>query len=114
MQGCIFCRIVNREIPAEVVYEDDHIFAFKDVNPVAPVHVLFIPKKHIASLFEIKEGDEQILGKIQKAAVQVARDLGYGERGFRLVANCLEDAGQAVFHIHYHLLAGRNLKWPPG
>jgi len=114
LQGCIFCRIVNREIPASVVYEDDHILAFKDANPVAPVHILFIPKKHIATLFELQEGDEQILGRLQKAAVQVARDLGLEGRGFRLVANCQEGGGQVVFHVHYHLLAGRKLNWPPG
>ena len=114
MQGCIFCRIVNREIPADVVYEDDHILAFRDVNPMAPVHILLIPKKHIATLFDLEEGDERILGRLQRAAVQVARDLGLAERGFRLVTNCLEGGGQVVFHVHYHLLAGRDLKWPPG
>lgn len=114
MQECIFCRIVHREIPAEIVYEDDDILAFKDVNPAAPVHILFIPKKHIATLFEIQEGDEQILGRLQQAAVRVARDLNLQERGFRLVANCQKGGGQFVFHVHYHLLAGRELNWPPG
>jgi histidine triad (HIT) family protein len=114
MQGCVFCRIVNREIPADVVYEDDHILAFRDINPVAPVHILLIPKKHIPTLFDLGEGDVQVLGQLHKAAVQVARDQGLEERGFRLVTNCLEGGGQVVPHVHYHLLAGRNLKWPPG
>ncbi|ACA60542.1 histidine triad nucleotide-binding protein [Candidatus Desulforudis audaxviator] len=114
MQDCIFCRIVNREIPADVVYEDEHLLAFKDINPVAPVHLLFIPKRHIPTLFDLQDGDERLLGLLQKAAVQVARDLGLEERGFRLVTNCQEDGGQYVFHVHYHLLAGRELNWPPG
>lgn len=114
MQGCLFCRIVEKEIPADVVYEDDHILAFKDINPMAPVHILLIPKKHIATLFDIQQGDEEILGRLQQAAVQVARDYGLEESGFRLVTNCLEGGGQVVFHVHYHLLAGRELDWPPG
>lgn len=114
MQGCIFCRIASKEIPASVVYEDEYILAFKDTSPVAPVHILLIPKKHIATLFDVQEGDEQILGWLQKAAVQIARDLGLEKRGFRLVANCQEGGGQTVFHVHYHLLAGRDLTWPPG
>lgn len=114
MQSCIFCRIVNRDVPADVIYEDEHLLAFKDVNPVAPVHVLLVPKRHIPTLFDVRDGDERLLGLLQKAAVQVARDLGLEERGFRLVANCLEGGGQSVFHVHYHLLAGRELNWPPG
>lgn len=114
MQDCIFCKIVNKEIPADVVYEDQDILVFKDVNPQAPVHMLLIPKKHIPTFFDLEPGDEAILGRLHQAAVQVARDLGLTETGFRLVANCREDAGQVVFHIHYHLLAGRKFKWPPG
>ncbi len=114
MQDCIFCKIVNKEIPADVVYEDEDVLAFKDINPQAPFHILLIPKKHIPTFFDMEDGDEQILGRLHKAAVQVARDFGLTESGFRLVSNCREGAGQVVFHIHYHLLAGRELKWPPG
>ena len=114
MSDCIFCKIVNKEIPAEIVYEDEHISAFKDVKPVAPVHLLLIPKKHFTSLLDLGEEDIEIAGRLQVAAVRVARDLGLAEQGFRVVCNCGRDAGQLVMHIHYHLLAGRALKWPPG
>lgn len=114
MPDCIFCKIVRGEIPASVVYEDEDMLAFKDINPQAPVHVLLIPKKHMPTFFDLEPGDEAILGRIQAAAARVARELGLEESGFRLVANCLEGAGQVVFHIHYHLLGGRELAWPPG
>lgn len=114
MSDCIFCKIVRGEIPATVVYQDEDVLAFKDVNPQAPVHVLIIPKKHIPTFFDLEPGDEVILGRIQKVAAIVARDLGLAEGGYRLVANCLEGAGQVVFHIHYHLLGGRKMAWPPG
>lgn len=114
MQDCIFCKIANKEIPAEIVYEDDYVLAFKDIQPAAPIHLLFVPKKHIPTFFDLQPGDDQIMGKIQRAAAVVAGDLGLAERGFRLVANCMEDAGQLVFHLHYHFLAGRELQWPPG
>ncbi|MBO8128548.1 MAG: histidine triad nucleotide-binding protein [Peptococcaceae bacterium] len=114
MQECIFCKIVRREIPADVVYEDDDILAFKDINPVAPVHILLIPKKHVATFFDIAAEDQPVFGKIQAVAAQVAKEQGLEEKGFRLVANCLEGAGQVVFHIHYHLVGGRELTWPPG
>lgn len=113
MQDCIFCKIVNKEIPAEVVYENDTVMVFKDIQPAAPVHLLLIPKKHIPTFFDLQEEDAGLLGDIHLAAVHVARDLGL-EKGFRLVGNCNEEAGQLVFHIHYHLMAGRELCWPPG
>jgi histidine triad (HIT) family protein len=111
---CIFCKIVQKEIQADIVFEDDLVLAFKDINPAAPVHLLLIPKKHVPNFFALEDRDEAIMGRLQQAAVQIARDLKLEERGFRLVCNCGKDAGQLVAHIHYHLLAGRPLKWPPG
>lgn len=114
MSNCIFCEIVAKKIPAEIIYEDDKVIAFKDLNPEAPVHLLLIPKKHIPTFFDLKETDVEIMGGLQLAAGQIARELGLTESGFRLVANCGRDAEQLVPHMHYHLLAGRPLKWPPG
>ncbi|HHW43218.1 HIT domain-containing protein [Desulfofundulus thermobenzoicus] len=113
MQECVFCKIIQGEIPAEVVYEDEYVVAFKDIHPAAPVHLLLVPKKHIPTFFDIEKEDEAILGRLQLAAGRVAQKLGL-EKGFRMVGNCGEDAGQLVFHIHYHLLGGRTLQWPPG
>ncbi len=114
MQDCIFCKIVKKEIPSEVVYEDEEILVFKDLNPVAPVHLLIIPKKHIPALTGLGEEDVQVAGRIQLTAAKIARDMGFDEQGFRVVCNNGRDSGQLVLHIHYHLLAGRRLKWPPG
>ncbi|AEG16178.1 histidine triad (HIT) protein [Desulfofundulus kuznetsovii DSM 6115] len=114
VQDCIFCKIVKKEIPAEIVYEDDHVMAFKDIHPAAPVHLLLIPKKHIPTFFDLTDEDVSIIGRVQLAAARVARQLNLEEKGFRLVSNCKEDAGQLIFHIHYHLLGGRALQWPPG
>jgi histidine triad (HIT) family protein len=114
VQECVFCKIINREIPADIVYEDDYILAFKDIQPAAPIHLLFIPKKHIPTFFDLEPEDSHIIGDLQRAAATVAREMGLSERGFRLVANCMKDAGQLVFHMHYHFLAGRPLQWPPG
>lgn len=114
MQECIFCKIINKEIPAEIAYEDEHILAFKDIEPAAPIHLLFIPKKHIPTFFDLEPGDDALMGHMQRAVATVAKDLGLSQKGFRLVANCMKDAGQLVFHLHYHFLAGRPLKWPPG
>jgi len=111
---CLFCKIVAGEIPADVIYQDEHVLAFEDINPQAPTHTLIIPREHIATLDELDEGREAIAGKILVAARKIAREKGLHERGYRLVANCLESAGQTVFHIHFHLLGGRNLGWPPG
>jgi histidine triad (HIT) family protein len=105
---------VAGNIPAQKVYEDDHVVAFHDINPVAPVHVLVIPKKHIASLMELSQEDEVLAGKILLAVQTVARELGLSEKGFRVVNNMGADGGQTVFHIHFHLLGGRTLTWPPG
>jgi len=114
MQDCIFCKIVNGDIPAKKVYEDDKVLVFHDINPVAPIHLLLIPKQHIPHLMAAEAVDEGLLGHLQLVAGRVAKDLGLEEKGFRLVTNNLKDAGQVVFHLHYHLLAGRPFGWPPG
>ena len=111
---CLFCKIANREIPAEVVYEDEKIIAIKDINPAAPVHILLIPKEHISSLDSVSPKDSMLLGHIQIAAAQLARDMKISEQGYRLVNNCGIWGGQTVLHLHYHLLGGRELAWPPG
>jgi len=112
--NCLFCKIIKKEIPAKIVFEDDRVLAFEDVNPQAPVHVLVIPKKHIATTLEIGEGDHALVGELVQAANRIARERGVAEQGFRTVMNCNRDAGQTVFHLHLHLLAGRPMSWPPG
>ncbi|MEW5898921.1 MAG: histidine triad nucleotide-binding protein [Bacillota bacterium] len=114
MQECIFCKIVHKTVPAEIIYEDDRVMAFKDIRPAAPVHYLLIPKKHIPTFLDLTEEEEGIVGHLQRVAGIIAREAGLDRKGFRLVSNCLEDAGQLVFHLHYHFLAGRSLHWPPG
>ncbi|RLD16534.1 MAG: histidine triad nucleotide-binding protein [Caldiserica bacterium] len=110
---CIFCKIIKREIPSEIVKEDDLAIAFKDINPQAPVHILIVPKKHIASISEMKEEDENLIGHLFNMAREIAQELGLSS-GYRLVINNGKDAGQEVFHIHLHLLSGRKFSWPPG
>ena len=114
MAECIFCKIVNGEIPSDKVYEDDELIAFKDINPEAPVHIIIIPKKHIESLNSIEEKDINIISHIFMIAKSITKDLGIAEDGYRLVNNCGEDGGQTVNHLHFHLLGGRSLQWPPG
>lgn len=114
MSETIFSRIVRREIPADIVYEDDHVLAFRDLNPQAPVHVLFIPKQAIATLDEATPAQAELLGRLLLAAAAYARQQGFAEQGYRTVINCNEDGGQTVFHLHVHLLAGRRMHWPPG
>jgi|ERR1700733_1469301 histidine triad (HIT) family protein len=111
---CLFCKIVRREISAEVVLEDDEVLAFKDVRPVAPSHALVIPKKHLTSIHEAETADGALLGRMMLAAQEVAEKLGLGSSGYRLVINTGPDAGQSVFHLHMHVLGGRTLAWPPG
>lgn len=106
---CIFCKIINKEIPAQVIFEDEEILAFKDINPMAPVHILLIPKKHISDISEIDTEDAGLIGRIHAVAVKIAKDLGLDEDGFRLVNNCKRNGGQEVFHLHFHLLGGRKL-----
>lgn len=112
--SCLFCRIVSGEIPASKVYEDDDVVAFGDINPQAPLHVLVVPRRHIATLNDVSESDQALVGQLVRRAAAIAVERGYGERGYRTVFNCNADAGQTVFHIHLHLLAGRTLGWPPG
>ncbi len=114
MSACIFCRIVAREIPADIVHENDHVLAFRDLRPVAPSHVLVIPKRHIDSIREAETGDVELLGHVMIGARDVAQKLGVAVSGYRVVVNNGDDAGQTVFHLHAHVLAGRSLVWPPG
>lgn len=109
MEDCVFCKIIKGEIPSEKVYEDDEIIAFKDIAPAAPIHILVIPKKHIATLLDVKEEDGYLIAKIYQTINKIAKDMGIEEDGFRVIVNCGENAGQEVMHIHFHMLAGRKL-----
>ena len=106
---CIFCKIINKEIPSTIVYEDDEILAFNDINPMTPVHVLIIPKKHISGLSEMTEEDINTIGKIQFIAKKIAKEMGIEYTGYRVISNCGDDAQQSVKHLHYHLLGGRRM-----
>ncbi|HEY2516894.1 MAG TPA: histidine triad nucleotide-binding protein [Polyangiaceae bacterium] len=112
--GCLFCKIVKREIPAQIVHENDHVVAFRDIRPVTPTHVLVIPKKHIVGMHELARDDAQTVGEVFLAARDVAEKLGLHTSGYRVVVNNGPDAGQSVFHLHVHVLAGRPMAWPPG
>lgn len=114
MADCLFCKIVRREIPGKIVFEDDEMLAFEDINPQAPTHVLVIPKRHIESLNVLEAADDGIVGAIVRRAAAIARDRGIAAGGYRTVFNTNRDAGQTVFHIHLHLLGGRSMAWPPG
>jgi len=114
MSDCLFCKFVSGEIQPNTVYEDDHVLAFRDINPQAPTHVLVVPKRHIATLNDLTGEDAELVGRLYLAARQVARQEGIDEPGYRTVINCNEQAGQSVFHIHLHLLGGRDMAWPPG
>ncbi len=114
MSNCLFCRIAAGEIPAKLIYQDEDVLAFHDINPQAPLHALIIPRKHIATINDLQADDAALVGKLFLVAKQIAAEQGYDEDGYRVVMNCGVHAGQSVFHIHLHLLAGRPLKWPPG
>ena len=114
MSDCLFCKMVNGEIQPDVVYEDDEVLAFRDVNPQAPTHVLVIPKTHIATTNDLDDSNAHLVGKLYLAARQIATDEGIAEPGYRTVINCNPGAGQSVYHIHLHLLGGRPMTWPPG
>lgn len=114
MASCLFCRIVAGELPASIVYQDEELVAFNDINPQAPVHVLVVPRRHIASLNELVEADDALLGAMIRRAAAIARERGVSQSGYRTVFNCNRDAGQSVFHVHLHLLGGRRFAWPPG
>ena len=114
MSDCLFCRIIRRDIPASIVYEDDRVLAINDINPQASTHVLVLPKRHIASLNDLSAADDAIIGEIVRRAAAIASERGIATGGFRTVFNTNRDAGQTVFHIHLHLIGGRPLGWPPG
>jgi len=109
MSDCLFCKIVNKDIPSEIIYEDDQVIAFKDINPVAPVHVLIVPKKHIPDLTSVEPEDTYLMGHIVMTAKHLASELGVDEKGFRLINNCKQHGGQVIYHIHFHLIGGRQL-----
>lgn len=111
---CLFCKIIAGEMPATIVFEDETIMAFRDISPQAPTHLLIVPKKHIATLNDTHDKDEALLGHIVGTATKLARTSGLGEAGYRLIFNTNEDGGQAVYHIHLHILGGRRMSWPPG
>jgi histidine triad (HIT) family protein len=112
--GCLFCNVVEKKVPADVVYEDEHAIGFRDIRPVAPTHVLVVPRKHVAAVHELGAGDAEAIGRVMIAARNVAHQLGLEEGGYRLVINDGDAAGQTVHHIHVHVLGGRPLSWPPG
>jgi len=114
MENCLFCRIIAGEISASVVHEGEHVVAFRDINPQAPLHLLIVPRRHIRTLNDLQPEDDQLVGSMFRAAAMLAKKNGYAERGYRALFNTNADAGQTVFHIHLHLLAGRALHWPPG
>jgi histidine triad (HIT) family protein len=114
MSDCIFCKIVSGDIPANIVYQDDEVLAFRDLGPQAPVHVLIIPKRHISTINDLQHTDAELMGKIYLAAKEVARQEAMDESGYRCVMNCNDDGGQTVHHIHLHVLGKRQMIWPPG
>ncbi|MDK2918296.1 MAG: histidine triad family protein [Candidatus Petromonas sp.] len=114
MEDCIFCKIAKKEIPSEIVYEDEKIIAFKDINPAAPTHVLFIPKEHIDSLNSVDVNHKELIGDIIFRIKEVAKELKISEDGYRIVNNCGSLGGQTVNHLHFHLVGGRQMQWPPG
>jgi histidine triad (HIT) family protein len=114
MADCLFCRIIDGSIPGTIVYQDDRLVAFKDINPQAPMHVLVVPRRHIATLNDLTPEDDGLVGEMARRGAALAEAAGYAERGYREVLNCNADAGQTVFHIHLHVLGGRTFGWPPG
>jgi histidine triad (HIT) family protein len=114
MSECLFCKIVSRTIPAALIYEDDLLVAFDDINPQAPTHTLVIPRKHVASIAELQDSDVELLGRLMLAGNTIARQKGIADTGYRLVVNTGVNGGQSVFHLHLHVLGGRHLAWPPG
>lgn len=114
MEDCLFCKIIAGEIPSTKVYEDESVYAFLDIEPQAPVHIILVPKRHIASANELNDENAAVVGHIFAVAANIAKERGFAENGWRIVNNCGKDGGQTVGHLHFHLLAGRNLGWPPG
>jgi histidine triad (HIT) family protein len=114
MEDCIFCQLNTKKLPGKIEFEDDDLAVYWDINPQAPVHLLIVPKKHIAKLSDFQDEDNPLLGKMMETAIRCAKKLNLQEKGFRLVLNEGRDSGQSIFHIHLHLLSGRRLMWPPG
>jgi histidine triad (HIT) family protein len=114
MADCLFCKIIAGQIPSTIVHQDEELVAFKDVNPQAPLHVLIVPRRHIATINDLSPQDDVLVGSMFRRAAALAKQHGYADRGYRTVFNTNREAGQSVFHIHLHLLAGRGLSWPPG
>lgn len=114
MDSCLFCRIIAGEIPSTPVYSDERLYAFADINPQAPMHVLVVPRRHVATLNDLTADDDGLVGEMVRRAAAIANERGYGDRGYRTVFNCNAEAGQTVFHVHLHVLGGRGLGWPPG
>lgn len=114
MADCLFCKIIAGAIPGNIVYQDDHLVALRDINPQAPMHVLVIPRRHIASLNDLTSTDDELVGEMTRRAAAIAGEHGYADRGYRTVFNTNAEAGQTVFHIHLHVLGGRRFSWPPG
>jgi len=111
---CLFCKILAGDIPADIIFESDDAIAFRDINPQAPTHVVIIPRRHVATINDLEDGDETLVGNLFLAAKKIAADEGIADAGYRVAMNCNEAAGQTVFHLHLHLLGGRQLAWPPG
>lgn len=109
MEDCLFCKIIDGTVPSQKVYEDEDVYAFYDINPIAPIHILVIPKKHITSLAHMQDGDEKLVGKIYKAINKIAEEKGFKQNGYRVIVNCGENGGQEVMHLHFHVLAGTKL-----
>lgn len=114
MSACLFCKIVDRTIQSTIVHEDEQVLAFQDIHPQAPVHILVIPKRHVQSVQELERGDADLAGRLLQACVKLAKEKGIAESGYRIVTNSGPQAGQTVFHLHFHLLGGRPMSWPPG
>ncbi len=114
MTDCLFCKIINKKINSDILFEDDDVLAFRDINPQAPIHILIVPKKHISTINDLQQEDEGLTGKITLTAQSLAKQENIDENGYRLVFNCNSDGGQEVYHIHLHLLGGRRMQWPPG
>ena len=114
MADCLFCKVVAGQVPATLVFQNDHVVAFKDITPRAPTHVLIVPRRHIATLNELSPEDDALVGEMVRSAAAIAKEQGLSERGYRTVFNCNAEAGQTVFHVHLHLLGGRPMTWPPG
>lgn len=114
MADCLFCKIIEKKLPARIVYEDEGAIAFEDINPQAPTHVLIVPRKHVSTLNDLGAEDDETTGRLFRIASQIAKDRGFADRGWRAVMNCNREAGQTVFHVHMHVLGGRPMEWPPG